>query len=48
MSLECDIDKQDQDLLALLICGVGAAESTKALLLGIYSQAWVPQRISIL
>jgi len=29
MSLECDTDKQDQDLMALLICGVWAAESTK-------------------
>ena len=29
MSLECDTDKQDQDLIALLICGVRAAESTK-------------------
>jgi len=29
MSLECDMDKQNQDLEALLICGVQAAESTK-------------------
>ena len=29
MSLECNTDKQDQDLMALLICGVRAAESTK-------------------
>jgi len=29
MSLECDTDKQDQNLMALLICGARAAESTK-------------------
>ena len=29
MSLEYDMDKRDQDLVALLICGVWAAESTK-------------------
>jgi len=29
MSLECDTDKQDQELMALLICDVRATESTK-------------------
>ena len=40
MSLECNTDKQDQDLVALLICGVRAAESTKSKLCSLELIRW--------